>query len=81
MKFLRWDMPERAIPKHPYRDTAIVYAGLAGIVVGVTAATGGNVGKAAIVAAVFFVLATAYSWWRWHVRLRREAKAQAEAEK
>ena len=34
---LRWDGTPRTIPKHPYRDSAIFYAVLAGVVVGVTA--------------------------------------------
>ena len=26
---LHWDVPEPPFPKHPYRDSAIFYAGLA----------------------------------------------------
>ena len=69
---LRWDGTPRTIPKHPYRDSAIVYAVLAGVVVGVTALTGGNMRAALIIAPVLFVVATGYSWWRWRQREQKE---------
>jgi len=71
---LRWEGTPRTVPRHPYRDSAIVYAVLAGIVVGVTALTGGNMRAALIVAPLLFVVATAYSWWRWRRREREEAE-------
>jgi hypothetical protein len=73
---LRWDGTPRAVPKHPYRDSAIVYAVLAGIVVGVTALTGGNMRAALIIAPLLFVVATGYSWWRWRQRERQEAEGR-----
>jgi Flp pilus assembly protein TadB len=76
MRRLRWDFPEREIPKRPYRDSAIFYAVLAVFVVVLAAATGGGVVKAVIFAAAAFVLATTFSWWRWRVRLRRQAEKQ-----
>ena len=71
---LRWDGTPRTVPKHPYRDSAIIYALLAGIVVGVTALTGGNMRTALIIAPLLFVTATGYSWWRWRQRQREEAE-------
>ncbi len=71
---LRWDGTPRTVPRHPYRDSAIVYAVLAGVVVGVTALTGGNMRAALIIAPVLFVVATGYSWWRWRQRERDEAE-------
>lgn len=71
---LRWDGTPRTIPRHPYRDSAIVYAVLAGVVVGVTALTGGNMRAALIIAPVLFVVATGYSWWRWREREREQAE-------
>jgi 4-amino-4-deoxy-L-arabinose transferase-like glycosyltransferase len=71
---LRWDGTPRTVPRHPYRDSAIVYAVLAGIVVGVTALTGGNMRTALIIAPLLFVVATGYSWWRWRQREREEAE-------
>ena len=41
MKHLRWDR-EAPAPRHPYRDTAFLYAVFAGIIVLVTAVTSGN---------------------------------------
>jgi hypothetical protein len=41
MKRLRWER-EESTPKHPYRDTAILYAVFAAVIVVVTAITGGN---------------------------------------
>jgi 4-amino-4-deoxy-L-arabinose transferase-like glycosyltransferase len=62
------------MPRHPYRDSAITYAVLAGIVVGVTALTGGNMRTALIIAPILFAVATGYSWWRWRQREREEAE-------
>jgi hypothetical protein len=76
-KRLRWDGTPRTMPRHPYRDSAIMYAVLAGVVVGVTALTGGNVRTALIIAPVLFVVATGYSWWRWH---RQQQSDAAEGE-
>ena len=41
MSQLRWDREERR-SRHPYRDTAIFYAVLSGLIVLVTALTNGN---------------------------------------
>lgn len=61
------------MPKHPYRDSALVMAGLAAALVVVAWLTGGSVGRALTVGAGFFLLATAYTWWRFRQRLEREA--------
>jgi hypothetical protein len=87
---LRWER-EEAGSTHLYRDTAIFNAILAGVIVLVTALTGGNmfpgevenktrvlryIGEigAVPVAAAFFVVATAFSWWR----LKRKARQQQQ---
>jgi membrane protein implicated in regulation of membrane protease activity len=62
------------VPKRPYRDTVIVYAVFSLIIVGVAALTGGDLTKAAVVAVGFFVIATAWSWWRFRERIARESK-------
>ena len=84
MRWFRWER-EDARPKHPYRDTAIFYALLAGLIVLITAVTNGNLlpgsgsrrsgvlrliasAGAIPVAAAFFVLATAFTWWRWRTK-------------
>jgi hypothetical protein len=64
-------MPERPIPKHPYRDSAVLYAALAGLLIAVTALTGGDVPRSVWVACALFVAATAYSWWRWREQIRQ----------
>jgi hypothetical protein len=86
---LRWEREEAPRSSHLYRDTAIFYAILAGLIVLVTALTGGNmfpgevenktrvlrfIGEigAVPVAAAFFVLATAFSWWRLKKKERQE---------
>jgi hypothetical protein len=76
VKKIRWETPPRRIPKHPYRDSAVLYAVLAGVVVGVTALTNGDVGRSVILAVALFVAATAYAWWRWRERIRREAERE-----
>jgi Flp pilus assembly protein TadB len=72
MRRLRWesDLDQRSLPKHPYRDTALVYGGMSVVVVVVAALTGGDVGTAAVIAALFFVVATLWTWRNWRSRLR-----------
>jgi hypothetical protein len=70
---LRWDAPaERPIPKHPYRDTALVYGGMAIVVVLIALATGGGLVRALAISGLFFVVATLWSWRNWRNRLRAE---------
>ena len=60
-------------PGQTYRATAILYAILSLLIVLVAALSGGGLVKAAIVAALFFVLATGWSWFRLRQRERRAA--------
>jgi hypothetical protein len=80
MKRLRWDAPEppRNVPKHPYRDSALVYGALALIVVVVAFLTGGGILRAAVYAALVFVAATLWSWRSWRNRLREERLGQGD---
>ena len=71
---LRWGMSETAPLKHPYRDTVLVYGGLAVVIVVFAALTGGNVGKAVILAVAFFVFACAWSLTQRRRMLRRGAR-------
>jgi nicotinamide riboside transporter PnuC len=75
---LRWGLPENPLPKHPYRDTLFVYGAFAVIVVLVAWATGGAVANAAIVAIVFFVVASGWSMYRWRARLHDAARRAAD---
>ena len=77
-KRLRWSLPESPPPPRPYRDTAALYGVLAVVIVVVAWLTGGGLGKAVAIAAVFFLVATAWSFWQWRGRLRR-AKLDADA--
>jgi len=69
MKKLRWEPPDRPLPKHPYRDSAIAYALLAVVLFAVVVATGGSVVKGVIGAVAVFVASTAYTWWRWRAKI------------
>ena len=60
------------IPKRPYRDSAVLHLVLAAIIVVVAWLTGGDLPRALVFAAVFFVFATAWTWWRWSRRLASE---------
>jgi membrane protein implicated in regulation of membrane protease activity len=75
---LQWELPDTPPPKHPYRDTLLVYAGLAAIVVLVAWATGGAVGRAAEVAVAFFVVASAWNVYRWRTKVREAERRAAE---
>jgi membrane protein implicated in regulation of membrane protease activity len=72
----RWGWPEQPLPKHPYRDTVLVYGGMAIVLVLLAWATGGSLQRAAVVAVVFFAIATLWSWSRWRRRLRDAERAQ-----
>ena len=79
-KRLQWGLPEAPRPSHPYRDTLIVYGVLALLIVLVAWLTGGAVGKAAVIAAFFFVVASLWSLFRWRIRLRAEARRAQEVD-
>jgi membrane protein implicated in regulation of membrane protease activity len=69
--------PDAPPPKRPYRDTVVVYAGLAVVIVVVSWLTGGGLGHAIAIASAFFVVATAYSSWQWRKRLAEEERRRA----
>ena len=69
------------MPKHPYRDSALLYAGFAVVFLVVVGVTGGTVLPkigtsfaigALPIAVLCFVVATGYSWWRIRERLEAE---------
>ena len=74
-KRLEWGVPEEPPPKHPYRDSLIMYAAFAVVIVLVAWATGGGVQRAAVIAIVFFLAASAWSVTRWRTRIREERAA------
>ena len=69
---LNWGVPETPPPKHPYRDTILVYAAFSIVLVLVAWLTGGGVKRAAAVAVLFFVVATAWTSYRFHSKLREQ---------
>lgn len=80
-------VPELPVPKRPLRDSVVFYGVLSLLLVLFAWLTGGrllpgDIGKrepelgAVLVAVVFFVVATAWSWWRFRVRLEREAREE-----
>jgi uncharacterized membrane protein YdbT with pleckstrin-like domain len=66
------------VPKHPYRDSALLYGVLAVLVVVVAAATGGGIGRAIAVAGAVFLVATLWSWRTWRNRIRDEELRKQE---
>jgi nicotinamide riboside transporter PnuC len=72
--------------KRPFRDTALLYAGMAIVFVVLVFATGGNMVVAVPVALGCFLVATGYAWWKLKRRLeaeerrRQEQAEQAQAE-
>jgi hypothetical protein len=60
---------ERRLPRHPFRDSAVLYGVLAAFIVAVSLLTGGGFGKGLAIAVGFFVVATGWSWWRFRQRL------------
>ena len=66
---LSWSSPD-ASPKHPFRDTLLIYGVLAIVIVLVAWLTGGALGQAALIAGLFFVVASLWSLARLRARLR-----------
>lgn len=73
MKRLRWEdeRPAEPPPKHPYRDTALVYLGFAVVIVGLAWITGGDLTKAVVVAGLFWLAGTSFGVVSWRRKLRR----------
>jgi membrane protein implicated in regulation of membrane protease activity len=78
---LKWGVPEQPPPKHPYRDTLLIYAVFAVLIVVVAWLTGGGVARAAVIAVVFYVIASIWSVSRWRARLQREEAERAQEER
>ena len=67
--------PARHRSKRPYRDSALAYAGLGGLVAVIAYATGSGLVRSLSGGVAAVVLATAYTWWRMRSR-EREAERQ-----
>ena len=69
---MKWEVPGVPSSRHPVRDSVIIYGVLALVIVVISGLTGGGWTRAVVVAAAFFVGATAWSWWRSRGRLEQE---------
>ncbi len=65
-------------PQQPYRSVALLHAALAGVILVVAGLSGGDLVKALAVAAIYFVAATAWSWFRFRQRAVRAGRAAPE---
>ena len=61
------------MPKRPYRDSALFHLVLGVLLLLVAWLTRGDLVRAVVVAVGYVVIATAWSWWRFRQRQRREA--------
>jgi hypothetical protein len=60
-------------PPRPYRGSAILHGVLALVILVVAAISGGDLVKAVLVAAAYFVIATGWTWFRFRQRASRTA--------
>jgi membrane protein DedA with SNARE-associated domain len=77
------------LPKRPFRDSAIFYGVLSILFVLVVWATGGAVLPrwddsqreigGLLIAILFFLVATSYSWWRFRQRIEEEEEEEVSA--
>ena len=71
-RVLRWGLPEQPLPRHPYRDSALMYAVFSALIVLVAWLTNGDLGDAVGWAVAFFVVAMAWSLRHWRRKLAEE---------
>ena len=68
------ERPRPPLPKRPYRDSVLLNVVLAALIVLISWATGGELGRAFVFAGLYFVLATGWAWWRFKQRLESEQR-------
>jgi len=66
-------IPSKRRSRRPYRDSAIIYAVLAAVVILITILTGGRVAWAILLGIVAFVIATGWTWW--HLRQNAQRRS------
>jgi uncharacterized membrane protein len=71
-------LPRTPIPKRPFRDSALFYAGVAVVFVLIVALTGGDLTLAIPVALACFLIATGYAWWKFRQRMRFEEERESQ---
>jgi len=62
------------LSKRPYRDGVLLNLVLAGLILVISWLTGGDAGRALIFAIGFFVVSTAWTWWRLRQRIDQERR-------
>ena len=70
-------LPRMPIPKRPFRDSALFYAGVAIVVVAIVGLTGGDLMVAIPLALGCFLIATGYAWWKFRQRMRLEEERES----
>jgi Flp pilus assembly protein TadB len=65
------------LPKRPFRDSAILYAGMTVVFVLLVILTGGKLSVAIPVAIACFFIATGYAWWKLRQRIRLEEERES----
>ena len=65
--------PARPPLKRLYRDSLIMNLVLAALILVIAWATGGDPAKALVYAVIYFVVATAWMWWRFRQRAAKDA--------
>jgi hypothetical protein len=65
-----------ALPRHPYRDSAVLHSVLGVVILGVAWLTGGDLAKALVVAALYVVVATGWSWFRFRRRIAQVTRPE-----
>jgi hypothetical protein len=63
--------PHRQRSRHPYRDSAVVYAVMGVLVILIAILTGGEVAWAFVAGVSAFLVATGWTWWRMRQREQR----------
>ncbi len=78
MKAPRFQTWKRPVPKHPYRDTILLYGALAALVLVIAAVAGTSIVRAVLFAAIAFAGGSIYSCWYWRDRLRERDAEEKE---
>jgi hypothetical protein len=68
-------------PPRPYRGSAILHGVLAVVILVVAAISGGDLVKAVLVAAAYFLVATGWTWFRFRQRERRRSEPTGASER
>jgi len=66
------ERPPVPAPKRPHRDSVLLNLVLACLIVIISWATGGDAGRAVVFAILYFVIATAWAFWRFKQRAVKE---------